>query len=507
MVVFLCLTLSTGISISELPPDDPYTGNKPAIDHVVLIVWDGVRPDILQQAETPNIDKLVQNGSYSWNVWTVWRPVTRAALPSLHTGAPPAIHGVNRWTGSIHAETISRVLHEAGLTSALVGSDQILGEGYATHATGYYWHSEPGPHFVNRAISWISQHQPSFMYVYNPEPDSAGHRHGHMSEEYFESIQEADVHLGRLLEYLQNEGLIERTLIVVTTDHGMTGHSHSYGFETDMRIFSLWKGPGIKAGYEMEDVTVIPKRKAGRVTVNIHRVESASWSESTVNWNNQPELGNLVTESSVDSTGWFEWDLTDFATLAAEQGAQSGNAHMSFAMISAHSGETPPSDDEEGAVNPALFSEINRAVFFNTTKWEDSEAHPELRVEYITADGEYSKFIITPTDNTMVLSGSPDTNYGSRGNFHIGYFGSGEARAFITFEFDHLLPGGAAIESAIFRASCWRQFPAGYPETHVAHRLIDIAPTITRLMGLRSPRDSTGVVIEQIMDSAVVHDE
>lgn len=482
------------------PESEPMVEVPPAIKHVIVVAWDGVRPDLLQSADTPHIDRLVREGSVSWNVWTVWRPITRTALPSLHTGALPSIHGMDQWSGVIHAETIAEVLDEAGLTSALIGSDQILGGGRATHATGYYWHSESAAHFIDRAITAMEQHEPTFMYVYNPEPDSAGHSHGHWSDDYREAIEVADQHLGRLLTHLEEAALLDDTVIVVTTDHGMTGRAHGYGFETDMRIFSIWRGPGIRSGYEMQDRVEVPEREAGKMTVQVHRIADTAWSEDTVTWDNQPALDGLVTETLVDATGVFSWDITTLVEQAHTTAAATDDALLSFALVSPHEGEGLPSPEVEDAFNPTLYSEINRAVFFNTTHWDNGVAHPTLHVIYHTADGEESEFRITPTANTMVLAGEPGSNYGKQGNFHVGYFGSGEARALFTFDLKDNLPEGATIQSAAFRATCWRLFPPGYPKTRVAHHLIDIAPTITHLLGLRPPRDATGRVIEQLLE-------
>jgi len=43
---------------------------------------------------------------------------------------------------------------------------------------------------------------------------------------------------------------------------------------------------------------------------------------------------------------------------------------------------------------------------------------------------------------------------------------------------------------------------ATYDETYVAHRIIDIAPTMTSLVGLRAPENSEGSIIHQIFQKA-----
>ena len=78
-------------------------------------------------------------------------------------------------------------------------------------------------------------------------PDRAGHQYGLGSAEYQAALETADYHIGRVIETLQDQGVYDETLIVVTTDHSLQGTSHSRG-----PTFSVWKGPGIKEDYEMD---------------------------------------------------------------------------------------------------------------------------------------------------------------------------------------------------------------------------------------------------------------
>jgi len=248
-----------------ISPETPY-------EHVILIVVDGVRPDILVGANTPSIDNLTASGSFTWNAWTVTPSVTIAAIPSIYTGATPEVHGVTDWHGEIHAETIVEVFENAGLHCAIVGEDPILGGYSATYCTGYYSHPHPDENFMSTAINLLRENDFYFISIYNPVPDGIGHSYGHDSPEYREAIENADYHIGRLVENLKELGVYDNTLIVITTDHGRTGTSHGHGYETDMRIFSVWHGPGVKQGYEMADSVYIPASGTYDETYVAHRI-------------------------------------------------------------------------------------------------------------------------------------------------------------------------------------------------------------------------------------------
>jgi len=264
--LLLCAVLLSVLpGASSTPENTPY-------EHVILIVVDGVRPDVLVGANTPNIDNLTASGSFTWNAWTVRPSMTVAAIPSIFTGATPEVHGVTSWEGEIYAETFVEVFEEAGLPCAIVGEDAILGGYSATYCTGYYYHPRAAEHFMTMAIDLLRENDFYFITVYDPTPDHMGHEYGHGSPQYRGAIEDVDYHIGRLVENLKELGVYEKTLIVITPDHGMTGNSHGGGYATDMRIFSIWHGPGVKENYQMVDNIYIPASATYDETYVAHRI-------------------------------------------------------------------------------------------------------------------------------------------------------------------------------------------------------------------------------------------
>ena len=66
---------------------------------VIIMTFDGIRVDGLQQAHTPNIDSLIARGAVSWTTRDVMPSVTLPNYTSHLTGAGPEVHGVanNKW--------------------------------------------------------------------------------------------------------------------------------------------------------------------------------------------------------------------------------------------------------------------------------------------------------------------------------------------------------------------------------------------------------------------------
>ncbi len=62
---------------------------------------------------------------------------------------------------------------------------------------------------------------PAFMFHEMPLTDGVGHDYGPHSEGQRAALDESDVRIGRILEMLEGAGLLDDTLFVITTDHGM----------------------------------------------------------------------------------------------------------------------------------------------------------------------------------------------------------------------------------------------------------------------------------------------
>src|SRR5262245_65964647 len=71
----------------------PQPGAAKATLHLVLI-WDGLRPDSVNSADTPNLFRLRAEGVGFAHSHAVFPTVTRVNATSLATGTYPARHGI-----------------------------------------------------------------------------------------------------------------------------------------------------------------------------------------------------------------------------------------------------------------------------------------------------------------------------------------------------------------------------------------------------------------------------
>ncbi|MFN8538815.1 MAG: alkaline phosphatase family protein [Thermomicrobiales bacterium] len=66
----------------------------PSTQRVILIVWDGMRPDFVTEELTPNLWALAKSGARYRRAVGIFPSVTRPTTSSVSTGSYPAAHGV-----------------------------------------------------------------------------------------------------------------------------------------------------------------------------------------------------------------------------------------------------------------------------------------------------------------------------------------------------------------------------------------------------------------------------
>ena len=238
---------------------------------VVLLSLDGIRPDGLKEAKTPNLDALFADGVFSNTTRDVMPSVTLPNWTSILTGCGPEQHGVtsNGWDRAKPA--LASVARAAGGYVPSVFSElkrQIDGM-----RTAFYWNWKPliGPYDPTsfdesafeendgykgncaKALAFLKANRdaPTLVFLYDVHTDHAGHGHGWMSEPYIKSIEEADAAFGTVIQGLKDAGLFKGTHFLFLTDHGGHGKGHGSAIPEDMIVPWGIVGPGIRKGHEL----------------------------------------------------------------------------------------------------------------------------------------------------------------------------------------------------------------------------------------------------------------
>ena len=227
--------------------------------NVILITLDTVRADRMgslgsKQGLTPQLDALASQGVVFERAYSQ-APITPASHATILTGTFPQYHGIRNFGDRLPPGVpfLPEILHALGYhTGAFVGSiilDPKNGfasgfeRGFDVYNAGFH-RQKTGEHreasmqrrgevTLGYVIEWLGQQHgtPFFLWFhlwdahdpYNPpEP----FRSQFPSAPYNGCIAYVDATVGKLLDYLRNQGLYDNALIAVAADHGESLGDH-----------------------------------------------------------------------------------------------------------------------------------------------------------------------------------------------------------------------------------------------------------------------------------------
>ena len=244
--------------------------SRPQINKVLVIGLDGVRPDVLAEVSTPNIDSLISEGFFVDDIRSKAQTVSGPGWSSTLTGVWPDKHRVtsNDFTGNDYAsypdfltrlETVNpefrtfAVLDWPPLGMSASGGPLISDAvdtkfNFNGDLVGYVRADSLS---VAAAVRYVRDEDPDAAFVYIGNPDVAAHDHGARSAEYYASIEMADAQVGDLVRAIRSRPTYqdENWLILVSTDHGHRdegGHGGTSPEETT--VFYLASGPAAARG-------------------------------------------------------------------------------------------------------------------------------------------------------------------------------------------------------------------------------------------------------------------
>jgi len=259
---------------------------RPDRPNVLVVTVDTLRADRLGcygfgVAHTPAIDRLASEGVRCTDAATS-APITLPAHSSIMTGLYPPAHGVRdngNYALAPEAVTLAERLRAAGYrTGAFVSAAVLtrrygLDQGFDVYDDDLWAEDEPelfmirerpAARTVDRALAWLDdwrQHarrQPFFMWIHLFDPHQPYEPRSIdlvalAPTPYDAEIAEADRGVGRLVEWLQQERLLDDTLVVLTADHGESLEEHGepthgiFIYDATIRVPLIWRLPRVFA--------------------------------------------------------------------------------------------------------------------------------------------------------------------------------------------------------------------------------------------------------------------
>ena len=232
------------------------------VNYSIIITVDGLRPDAINPIKTPNLSLILTQASYTLEAETVYPSKTLPAHTSLVTGLRPKKYEtfIDYWTegmGYINVETIFSIAkaNKVKSTAMFVGKDKLkylARPGTINHfySTGEAVNSVDK--ITHAFISYFKKERPELTLIHFPEPDLTGHKFSWMSKEYFKSLKMVDDAIWEILESIRFEGVLDKTLIIVTGDHGGKGKVHKEYVDENIKIPWIALGNRVRKNHRIE---------------------------------------------------------------------------------------------------------------------------------------------------------------------------------------------------------------------------------------------------------------
>jgi arylsulfatase A-like enzyme len=254
----------------------------PPRTHLVIVV-DGLRPDYVTPELMPRLAALGQRGIVFTDHHSVFPTVTRVNASSFVTGVYPEAHGlmgntiyvprasatqtldtgkrenleqVERAEGHLlTAPTLSEMLRPQGksllaVSSGSSGATLLLNHTLATGGIVHYEFIRPpqlatevgrilgaappaatpndgrNQYAVDAYLKIALENlHPDLTFMWINDPDGTAHANGMGSDLTRQSLALVDRGIGRIEDSLRAKGLLDRTNIIVTSDHGFSTHT------------------------------------------------------------------------------------------------------------------------------------------------------------------------------------------------------------------------------------------------------------------------------------------
>ncbi|MFP6665414.1 MAG: sulfatase [Deltaproteobacteria bacterium] len=229
--------------------------------NVILISLDTLRADYVGATKegrqlTPNLDKFRARGAVFTNAMTTY-PSTTGSHMSLFTGVYPATHETIHARKKLPPEipTMAQALAPLGFATAAVTENAMLNatsgflrgfDSYKEQKGDDVWSTDGAiRQTFDDGLAWLDTHGEErfflFLHTYQVHfPYTPPKRHNHfrralnrqLPEDPFErqkvwaergyagEVLYTDEEVGRLLRILDERGLLENTILIITADHG-----------------------------------------------------------------------------------------------------------------------------------------------------------------------------------------------------------------------------------------------------------------------------------------------
>lgn len=321
--------------------------------NLVLILIDTIRADRLgvygyDRDTSPKIDAWAKEATVFEHAYS-HAPWTAPSVASIMTSMVPRDHGLVDWDMKLDAQHLTLAEHLQGegyQTMAAISHvvfREALGfqQGFDEYDTTALDLGHPEKAVSSKVVTDVAiqqlegrrGNQPFFLWAHYFDPHFQYTAHKGLtfprrnprskrrvdawSDTYDSEVKWTDRHVGRLLDYLDRQGLMEDSVVVLVGDHGEEfgdhgGERHSVQlFDEVVRVPFILRAPGVKGGRIAQ---TIPTSDLGPTVLPLMGVDTPSSFDGAAvpNQGGQLHMADsrpviLETIRFADKRGWVQW--------------------------------------------------------------------------------------------------------------------------------------------------------------------------------------------------------
>lgn len=245
--------------------------------HVVLVGFDGLSAHAVKsdKAKMPVFKKLMEQGASTLENRSVLPSSSAVNWASMFMGAGPELHGYTEW-GSARPDLPSRVLTDNGMFPDIYyllrkarpeaelgfiyewgGMRNLVDTLSVSYLKPLALSAKNTEQAVADVTTYIKEKKPVFCSVIFGEPDGVGHGIGWETPEYFAMLEHLDRALGKIVQAVDDAGMMDETVFILAADHGGIRKGHGGKNMEEMQTAIVFSGKGVKAGYRIPESTMV----------------------------------------------------------------------------------------------------------------------------------------------------------------------------------------------------------------------------------------------------------
>lgn len=240
------------------------------VEHVFFIGLDGWGAYSVEKSDMVNTKQMMADGSWTLKKRTVLPSHSAANWASMWMGVGPEVHGFYECCSKT-PDLEPRIIYKNGIFPTIF---QLLrdkepdaeigclyewdGIKYLIDTLSVSYHAEvPQEDLCAASKKYILEKKPRLAAFVFDDPDHVGHSAGHDTPEYYKKLIQLDGWVGEILDAIEEAGIMDNSVVILTSDHGGIGGGHGGRTMMEMETPLIIYGKGIKKGFCFDDLSVM----------------------------------------------------------------------------------------------------------------------------------------------------------------------------------------------------------------------------------------------------------